>query len=219
MGLIVGLSGVDGSGKTTVAKLVMERLKDSGYEVTYHHELDFLVLKPLFRFAARLAGDEQAGNIKEDLILGAEQGRPLYSDIYYLLVWVDSFLAYIYFKLKRGIIIHDRWLYDFITFFDHKQYKSRLVKRLYFLFPRPDVFILLTVPEEIALQRKKGDISHINHDLQYYRVMASLAMENARRWKCDSIIDSSQPADKVASDVLAVIEKHLKKSSSKSEGQ
>ena len=43
MGRIVGLSGVDGSGKTTVAQLVVDRLQKQGRKVIYHHELDHLV--------------------------------------------------------------------------------------------------------------------------------------------------------------------------------
>ncbi|OGO21364.1 MAG: hypothetical protein A2144_03825 [Chloroflexi bacterium RBG_16_50_9] len=207
MGIIIGLSGVDGSGKTTAAIAVMKKIQASGQEVTYHHELDFILLRPMFRLFTRLMGKKAANNARENLITGAEKGRPVVSDIYYLLIWLDNLLAYAYFKLKRGTIIHDRWLYDFTTFFDHKFYRNRLIRRLFISFPRPDVYILLTVPEEIAFQRKKGEIGHLHHDVKYYRDMAALALENARRCGCDGIIDASRPVEKVTDDVLALLPK------------
>jgi len=205
MGRIIGLSGVDGSGKTTVATSVVKQLKDKGYTVTYHHEIDFIFLKPLFRFVSKTVGRHQAENVKENLIIGAENGSRIWADMYYILVWLDSLLAYIYFKLKKGVIIHDRWIYDFTTFFDHKYYRNRLIKKLYTIFPSPDVYILLTVPEDVALKRKEGDIAHIDHDINYYKSMASKALENAKKWECDAIIDASRPIQDVTDDIFTII--------------
>ena len=65
MGFIIAFSGVDGSGKTTIAKRLVSRLQSQGLKVTYHHELDFILLKPIFRLATRLTGKraENASNI------------------------------------------------------------------------------------------------------------------------------------------------------------
>jgi thymidylate kinase len=113
----------------------------------------------------------------------------------------------VYFKLKRGIIIHDRWLSDLSVTFDYKHYENRLVKKLFTIFLRPDIFILLTVPDEIAYLRKRDDAGHVQHDVQYYRVIASRVLENARRWHCNGIIDANRAVEEVADDVLAVITK------------
>lgn len=211
MGFIVGLLGVDGCGKTTTGRLVAKRLRFSGYEATYHHEIDFFLLKPSFRLFAKLLRSDIAENIKENVLMDVDQSRRPYSDIYYILVWLDSFIAYLYFKLSEKIIIHDRWLYDFTTFFEHKNYKNRFVITLFTIFPRPDLLILLTVPPEVALLRKKDDIAHVNHDLKYYKNMGLKALRNAKRWNCDSIIDANKPVDEVADDILAILTKsHFK---------
>lgn len=208
MGLIVGLSGTDGSGKTTVAKLTVEKLQASGLKAMYHHEFDYLILKPLLRLLAKLGGDKRTEAIKERVLLKTETGQPLYSDVYYILIWLDNLASYLYFKLKKGIIIHDRWLYDFFTFFDHKYYKNRLVKKLFALFPRPNILILLVVSPETAYLRKRGDASHVEHDVQYYQNMQLKALENSRRWNCDGIIDSNKPINEVVDDVLAVVRRN-----------
>ena len=128
MGLIVGLSGVDGSGKTATAQQVVDRLKKQGFKVTYHHELDFILLKPIFRLVSKLVGTRRAENVKEHTLLGAEQSKPLYAGVYYFLVWADNLISYLYFKLKRGIIVHDRWPYDIPAIFPYRHYKNRFIE-------------------------------------------------------------------------------------------
>lgn len=205
MGLIVGLSGMDGSGKTTVAKLVVGRLQSQGLKVTYHHELDFLLLKPIFRLITKLVGSKRAENAKERSLRNMEQSKPLYAGIYYFLVWLDNLIYYLYFKLKRGIIVHDRWPYDIPAIFDYRHYKNRFIEKLLLGFPRPDTLILLTVPPEVALLRKRDDPSDWHQSIEFYRVLGPRMSEIARKLKYDAIIDSNRPIDEVVDDVLTVI--------------
>ena len=205
MGFIVGLSGVDGTGKTTVAKRVVDRLQSQGHKVTYHHELDFILLKPLFRLATRLAGGRRAESAKACVLASAEQSKPMYSGIYYFLVWLDNLISYLYFKVKKGIIIHDRWPYDIPAIFGWRHYKNRLIEKLLLSFPRPDILILLTVPPEVALLRKKDDPLDWHQSLEFYESIGERISEIARKLKYDGFIDASRPVDEVVDDVLAVI--------------
>ena len=52
MAYVIGLCGIDGSGKTTVAKRLVEELRARGIKAHYRHELDF----PLLRFMLKLTG-------------------------------------------------------------------------------------------------------------------------------------------------------------------
>jgi len=204
MGLIVGLSGVDGSGKTTVARHVVDRLQCQGLRVTYHHELDFILLKPIFRLVSKLVGNKRAENVKEHALLGAEHSKPIYADVYYFLVWLDNLIAYLYLKLKRGIIVHDRWPYDIPAIFGYRHYKNRLVEKLLLSFPRPDVLILLTVPPEVAHLRKREDPLDWHQSIEFYRVIGLRISAIARKLKYDGFIDSNRPVDEVVDDVLTV---------------
>ena len=205
MGLIVGLSGVDGTGKTTVARRVVDRLENQGLKVTYHHELDFILLKPIFRLVIRLAGGRGAESAKVRILTSAEQGKPLYSGIYYLLVWLDNLVSYLYFKFKRGIIVHDRWPYDIPAIFGWRHYNNRFVEKLLLGFPRPDILILLTVPPEVALLRKKDDPLDWHQSLEFYKSIGERISQIAHKKKYDGFIDTNRPIDEVVDDVLAVI--------------
>ena len=210
MGLIVGLSGVDGSGKTTIARRVIDMLQNQGHRVTYHHELDYILLKPIFRLVAKLMGNRRAENVKTRSLRNMEQSKPLYAGLYYFLVWVDNLISYLYFKLKRGIIIHDRWPYDIPAIFPYRQYKNRFIEKLLLNFPRPDILILLTVPPEVALLRKKEDPLDWHQSLDFYESIGERISAIARKLKYDAVIDSNRPIENVTGDVLAVIQNSQK---------
>ena len=208
MGLIVGLSGVDGSGKTTIARRAVDRLQHQGHRVTYHHELDYILLKPIFRLASRLMGSRRAESAKTRSLRNMEQSKPLYAGLYYFLVWVDNLISYLYFKLKKGIIIHDRWPYDIPAIFPYRQYHNRFIEKLLLSFPRPDILILLNVPPEVAMLRKREDPLDWHQNLEFYESIEVRISAIAQRLKYDAIIDSNRPIDQVVDDVLAVIRRN-----------
>ena len=206
MGFIVGLSGIDGSGKTTVANLLVDNLKSRGVKVSYHHELDFFVLKPMFKLFAKIIGHGRAENAKAHTLQNVNGSTPVYADMYYFLVWIDGLIAYSYFKLRRGFTIHDRWLYDIPAFFRLRQYSNKFIEHLMLnCFPRPDALILLTVPPEVARSRKQNDPGHTEHGIEFYRDLSEHVMAIAMTKKYDRVIDASQPAEDIAGDILEVI--------------
>jgi len=205
MGLIVGLSGVDGSGKTATAEKVVDKLQKQGLRVIYHHELDYILLKPVFKLVSRILGSRRAENAKSRSLRNMEQSKPLFAGIYYFLVWADNLISYLYFKLKRGIIVHDRWPYDIPAIFPHRQYKNRFIEKLLLSFPRPDILILLTVPPEVALLRKRKDPLDWHQSLEFYESIGERISVIARKLKYDAVIDSNRPIDDVVDDILAVI--------------
>ncbi|MBI2847822.1 MAG: thymidylate kinase [Chloroflexi bacterium] len=205
MGFIVGLSGIDGSGKTTVAMMVVEKLRQRGEKVTYHHELDFMLLVPMFRFFSRLVGGRQAENVKDNFLSGSNQSRRIYADLYYFIVWLDNLIGYAYFKLKRGVIIHDRWPYDILAIFEWRQYRNRLIEKLLGSFPRPDALLLLTVPAEVAMERKKSDPHEWHQTLDFYQTIERRISDMARKFRYDGVIDATAPPEEVAGRILALV--------------
>jgi thymidylate kinase len=205
MGLIIGLSGVDGSGKTTAAKYVVDRLKKQGFKVIYHHELDYILLKPIFRLTTKLMGSKRAESAKTHSLRNMEKSKPFYSGLYYFLVLVDNLISYLYFKFKRGIIVHDRWPYDIPAIFPYRHYKNRFIEKLLLNFPRPDILILLKIPPEIALLRKNEDPSEWHQSLDFYESIGARISAIACQLKYDAVINSNRPIDEVAGDILTVI--------------
>lgn len=203
MGFIVGLSGIDGSGKTTIATCVVDILKSQGYKATYHHELNLVVFGPLFRFFRRIFKGK-ADEAKEQVILGTWKGRTLYSHMYYLIVCLDTYIAYMIFKLRRGITVCDRWTYDIPPTFSYRNYRSRIIEKLLLSTPRPDVMILLKVPSDVACLRKIDDeaLAYTKYDVQYYETLGRKIDQIARELEYDAIVDSNRSIDLVFNDVM-----------------
>jgi len=160
--------GIDGSGKTTLAKQVIKTLTDRGFNVKYTwSRFEPWISRP-FIFLAKIFFLN-----KENMHLNYKQysatrkklfkNNMLYS-LYLVLIIPDVIIQNI---IKIGIpilmdryVVADRYVYDTIVdiAFDKKydiNNTMRLLKILLFLLPKPNIVFLLDVDEEIALKRKK----------------------------------------------------------------
>lgn len=201
MGLIIALSGVDGSGKTTTAKLLMERMEDRGFNVAYHHELDFILLKPVFKLSTALV-KSRAENFRKHVVQHVEQHNIAYTILYYLLVWLDNLICHLFYKLNESITIFDRCIYDFVTAFKYLGFENKFMEKLFFYFPRPDIIILLDAPPKITYLRKKS--SH-TYTLEYYRKQREAFLDLAHQLKFAAIIDTNRSCDEIVDEIMDMI--------------
>ena len=175
----------------------------------YHHELDFFILKGIFNFIKKVLGRNSAVMLRENILTNKEVGQFPYATFYYLAVWLDSLVTYLFFKFVSGIVLCDRWLYDITTVFAHTGYHSTFMRKLFLSFPRPDIMIVLTVLPEIAHQRKRGDVAHISHDLAYYQIMDRRILELATKLGKNTVIDANRSVDEVVDTILSLIFKKI----------
>lgn len=201
MGAIIALSGIDGSGKTTISKTVVKVLSQE-VRVSYHHELDFIFLTLIFEIMKRFSRSESArlhkyvtSNYRSNYTLVA---------IYYFLIWLDSLIVHIFFKLRRGFVVFDRCTYDYVTAIRYLGYPKSLIEKLFTYFPRPDICILLNPDPKVAWLRKKGIE---NHPLSYFEIQIKRYVALAHSLNYDAIIDSNKTIEEVANDVLLTIRK------------
>ena len=210
MGLIISLCGVDGSGKTTIAKYLFKKMQGGHQNIKYRHEIDLFLLKSLLALTEKLFGRTNSDNLKEVVLSSTEQGKFFFSDAYYFLFWLDNLLMYISIKLKNEIVIHDRWVYDITTVFEHKKYRNKFIKFLLLNFPKSDLLFLLDVPSKVAYKRKMNTLGHENHSIKYYQEM-SKSISNVIQIKgCDAIINSNKNKDEVVNEILKIISKKIK---------
>jgi len=205
MGIIVSLSGVDGSGKTTIAKLVIERLRNCGVTAKYHHELDFILLRAFICISKNFIGSGKSNNVREKTITMIDEGEYNWRYFYYLFILFHSLLTYAYYKIGKGMIVYDRWIYELTTIFDHKHIDNMVLRKLYLGFPRPDIMILLIAPPRLARFRKRDDPGHAKHGLDYYVTMQERMRKLAIHVNCDAMLSTDRSKEVIVEEVFNLI--------------
>lgn len=157
--MIVAIEGLDGSGKTTQAMMLVERLKGAGYNAVY--------VRPLYIFIgekkvsdgisprrARVGGS----NIFKRVALG------IAGYLYALACYLKMRFA----PGKGKVIVCDRYFYQF--FFDLFGRSGASVAAM---FPRPDIVFFLTAELNTLYSRMAG-ISDRAVERDYYQATGQL---------------------------------------------
>jgi len=201
--MIVAIIGPDGSGKTTQARMLVERLNRDGYNAIYIHSHD--VLLNAF-FPQKKPNLNQLGPrmFRVSKIRGAKEMhacKKSHQMIAGILGFLYAFASYAYIKcfLDRGrIVVCDRYYYQFFNdlFGNCGEQISRR-------FPRPDLTFLLTVDINQLYDRMidQGDKS-IGED--YYISLAELytrLKDDLNFIQIDSRLEKSSVNDLILNDV------------------
>lgn len=166
--LVVATSGVDGSGKSTLSRLVAQNLDQAGVPVG--HVWSRPGTRPgwlgvLSRAGKKLLGQDPAGGI--DRVAGGVPADDLASR-HGLLGWTWAMVVTLAFLIdvlqqhvsSRGVIVYDRHLLDALVTLDFfyggvdLRLHQAMVRRG---LPKPLLSVYLDVPAEVALARKPGD--------------------------------------------------------------
>ena len=202
LALIVALSGTDGAGKTTTVNLLVCKLaRNYGLKVTYHHEFDFLFLRFLHdKMFRKLRASRR---MKTNLLLYLKKGSALTTYIYDMFLWMDYIIRFIFYKLKEGIVICDRCVYDHLVFIvEEKRFNTLFLWAIFRILPKPDLIILLDVSPQVAYRRKKGEE---RHDISHYIQQRFLFLKLAEIVKPNRIVDSNRVKEEVVEDCLKTI--------------
>lgn len=181
---MISLSGLDGSGKTTVANLLCE----------YSHKLGMgckVVNIYYGSFIHKLAGKiKKSGSITQ-----RKQGSFLKA----LITFFISYVQYILIVATHGreLVILDRFFYDYLVNFELLG-----IGRLGFfkkLMPRVDKSLLLYVDPRIAYQRKK------ENNYSYYSRSAKLFTKLSKEYDIKAIDVSSKDTGSIMSELIQLI--------------
>jgi thymidylate kinase len=167
--VVVAISGLDGAGKSTLAKLMARDLRRVALPVTIVWTRPGMALGWLGRLgraAKRLLREDVATGVER--IGGGERAAALASRRG-VLGWTWSLLVVLAFirnarrayRLGQGILLYDRHVLDALVTLDvvyegvRLGLQRALIRRL---VPRADLTLLLTVPPATALARKPDDM-------------------------------------------------------------
>ena len=167
------ITGVDGVGKTTLAKELCRGLSKQGYEARYVYGRIVPVLSRACMWLGRtlLLSKSYKSN---DYVRYREKTRKTLQNRllvlpYLVSIWLDYFIeTWVRFLpgiLSPKILIVDRYVYDTVVSdiaahvdLDVARF-DRILETAFYFFPRVSRTYLMTAPEEVSLARK-DDIPH-----------------------------------------------------------
>lgn len=203
--LVVAVSGVDGSGKTTLSRVVTRNLNQAGVpasRVWARPGLSTGWLDILARAGKKLLGLDLSPGVER--VAGGMPASGLRSR-HGIIGWTWAMLVTLSFLVDvrlqhmrgRGVLLYDRHLPDALVTLDFVyegvdlRLQRAMVRRG---LPKPKLSIYLDVSAEVALTRKPEDIFGeyaIRRQLEGYKACLG-EVENLRR------LDGTRPADELA---------------------
>jgi thymidylate kinase len=218
-GIFICFTGIDGSGKTTLAKHILTRLNQNGFETTYVHSRYMpLLTKPLIFIGQKLFmknedlyRDYRNYSDKKKIAIA---NHPNLTKIYKYLLFLDYYIQ-IFYKVNINIylgknIVCDRYIYDTIITdlavdFKYTEDQIRnIIYRLNSFILRPDILYLIDIDEDIAFQRKNDipSIHYLEDRRKLYLILTHLPQT--------SILDGSSDPDDLMNHVYSEINTRLK---------
>lgn len=191
--MLIAVEGIDGTGKTTISKFILELLSKKGFECVLLREPgDSIYGKKIRNSRKRLSPEEEIElfmrdreeDVKKNILPALKEGKIVIMDRYYY-----STIAY---QGARGI--------------DTEKIKEMNER----IAPKPDLVILLDAdPEKVVKRIKARGYLTPFEDVDYLRkvrkIFLSYADENF------VVVDASKPLEKVKDEVKAVLCLNLKK--------
>jgi thymidylate kinase len=210
---IIYIAGIDGSGKTTLAKNLEAVLRGADGRVHYFYARHFAVFLLPFRVLARmiaLRGTNEFGDYKTYIARKQERSKKhkllsrIYAMIWFFDYWLVTQIRCLRHRLTAGTLIIDRYFYDVVMTISIMLDLSfeefhKLVRFSNHLFSKPSIAFLLDLPEEIAFARK-DDIQSTQYLKETRQLYLSLGQAN--RW---IKIDATQDAENVQRAVLGCL--------------
>jgi len=193
-GKIITLSGIDGSGKTTLADRAYRYLSASGVNATRLQ----VYSKSTFLNIGRLIGkiSKTSKSVIESKIALRNKRKNVAINMLRLLCFlidIIGFRIYAFFLKQRGVtLVCDRYLYDtlinlnYLSVVNNVQYECFLK-----IIPRPEVPIVLFLDEKTAQERENE-----HDDIGYYVEKARLYSELVEKLGIEKI-DTFPPEEEV----------------------
>jgi len=190
-GILVAIEGIDGSGKTTVAKKLVERLRNLGYNAEYTYEPYVSYFSEAFKKYIEEYGVAEPEI--ETLAMALDRAFHVRKVIAPLL-------------MKGYIVVTDRYLYSSYAYQGARGVDIEWIKIVNKYAIEPDVSIYLRVPLEIAIARKRAVeprwsyFEDIDRLVKVQEIYEQLVKDGLLL-----VVDATQTVERVVEDCLEIV--------------
>jgi len=199
---LINIIGIDGAGKTTLAKAFATEMQRQDSNVRYRYCQYFAKLLYPVKILAKSSVMRKTNEFKNYTHYNKTKKEtssrfPLLANIY-ATIWIVDYVIQIFFKITIPVLlgqkfIIDRYIFDIavnlsLTTNNDISYAIRLIHLFFKLAPRPDLVLFIDVPAEIAFNRK-DDIQ----DIEYLRERRNRYLLLSKQFKFELINGLDNP--------------------------
>lgn len=211
--MLIVLTGIDGSGKTTQAELLLDTMKKDGIPVSYvwSRWKPFLLRPFIKRWKQNVTKGVNRSNVDDNFKKTKATKRKLLSNPVFMWLWLTAFLVdygiQIFLKIRirqfsNKLILSDRMFHDSvidqaINLGSKKDWLLNNIDSAFLkiIFPKPDMVLYIDLPGDVAFSRKDDapNIEYLSERRELYKYMAE-----KYGW---TVIDGTLSIDEIASEI------------------
>lgn len=208
---LITFTGIDGSGKTTQAKLLVENLEKDGIKTSYVWcRWEPFILRPVIRIwkqkkTTNPVAYKEIQRDKESLLENPILRYPWLS-LFFIDYGIQIFLRLRLRLFKGGVIVSDRLFYDSLIdqAINLGSRGERFLEDLNswwmkLIFPTPDIVIYIDCPEEVAFKRKNDA-----PDIEYLRERRMLYIKLADKYGWIKM-DGALPIEVISEEIKNIV--------------
>lgn len=186
-GLFICIEGLDGSGKTTQAKILVKNLMKQGYTALYTAEPTNGKIGKLIR--RYLHGERRVSGIIEALLFAADRFEHVSEEIRPALA-------------EGKIVVSDRYVYSSMAYQGASGIDVEWIKMINKYILKPDLAIFIDVAPEVVLQRIRRKKT-IMEDLKTQRMVREVYMKLVESGELKRV-DGNKPKENLAREILSI---------------
>jgi len=193
-GALIAIEGLDGSGKTTHARILNENLRKYGHNSEYTKEPSI----------------GKIGNFIQGMILyGNIVTEPAVEALLFAADRVDHIKNFVEPRLRQGrIIISDRYIHSSLAYQGARGVDLKWLRSINEFAPKADISFYIDVPPEVALSRKRGPKS-VFERLDFQTRVRNIYLEFAEAKEL-RLINGNNPLNRVQEELLNNVENFLR---------
>jgi len=194
-GIFICVEGLDGCGKTTQTKLLVERLKKKGYDAIYTAEPSRGKIGEFIKKYC-LHGKKRVSSVVEALLFAADRFEHVENEV------IPA--------LNEGkLVVSDRYVYSSLAYQGAAGLGLKWIEETNEHAIRPDLAVFIDVEPEIVIKRLKPKKS-IMENLETQRKVQEVYVKFVEKGELVKI-DGNNSKQEVADDILTVVLRSLEK--------